>query len=255
MSLADMQRDFRSWLVNASNEAAQRLGAVASIGLPVYQNNYRAQLVGCLEEAFPHVRAWLGDEAFLKAVVTHIDKYPPHAWTLDAYPALFGETLKVMFANNPDIHELAWIELAVSQVFVAADVEPITAQALADVDWDNACLRLTPSLMTHPLTTNAEAIWSALWEKTPTPESEMLETPGGLMVWRRQFTSRLRQLDALEYQALLQVQHDGSFNALCELLVERLGEAEGVEKAGALLASWLCSELIVGVDDSRGEAR
>ncbi len=83
----------------------------------------------------------------------------------------------------------------------------------------------------------------------------MLETPGGLMVWRRQFTSRLRQLDALEYQALLQVQHNGSFNALCELLVERLGEAEGVEKAGALLASWLCSELIVGVDDSRGEAR
>ena len=77
----------------------------------------------------------------------------------------------------------------------------------------------------------------------------MLEHAGGLLVWRRQFTSRLRQVDALELAALQQVQADGSFAGLCEFLVERLGEETGVMRAGEYLATWLGSELIVGVSD------
>ena len=34
---------------------------------------------------------------------------------------------------------------------------------------------------------------------------------------------------------------------LCEFLVERLGEDEGISRAGELLAGWIGSELIVGV--------
>jgi hypothetical protein len=251
MRLAELQRDFRSWLVTASDDAAFRLGADhAAAGLTVYQNNYRAQLVGCLEEAFPRVRQWIGEEAFLAAAIAHIDDHPPHAWTLDAYAVDFGQTLATTFPNNPDVHELAWIEQALSEAFVAPDAEPLTPEALANVDWDAARLRLAPSLVSHVATTNAEGIWSALWEETDPPESEMLEAPAGLIVWRKGYTSRLRQVDALERDALRQLQDDGSFAAFCELLVGRLGDTEGVARAGALLAQWLGSELIVGIEEA-----
>lgn len=250
MTLAELQRDFRNWLTSAAEDSATRLGGGAMAGLDVYQNNYRAQLVGCLEDAFPKVRAWTGDEIFHKAVVTHIDSHPPHAWTLDAYPSGFGETLANLFPKNPDLQELAWIEWSLSEVFVAADATPLSLDALATVDWDTARLSLTPSLRTRVVTTNAESIWSALWEETPVPEGEMLGAPGGLFIWRRQFTSRLKQVGALELEALLQLQQHGSFATLCDWLVERLGETEGVAKAGELLANWLASELITGVEET-----
>jgi len=247
MKLADMQRDFQSWLVDASEEAADRLSVHAAAGLAVYQNNYRTQLVNCLKHTFPNLQTWLGEEEFRNAAIAHIDKYPPHAWTLDAYAEDFGQTLRERFPNNPDIHELAWIELALGEAFVARDAQPLTLDALATVDWDNAKLRLTPSLRVQVMTTNVEAIWSALCEELTPPPSEMLAEAGGLMVWRRQFTSRLREIDGLEYAALVQLQRNGSFVDLCEMLVARLGEEDGVAKAGSLLAGWLGSELIVGV--------
>lgn len=247
MKLADMQRDFQSWLVDASEEAADRLSVHAAAGLAVYQNNYRTQLVNCLKHSFPNLQRWLGEEEFRNAAIAHIDKYPPHAWTLDAYAEDFGQTLRERFPNNPDIHELAWVELALGEAFVARDAEPLSLDALATVDWDNAKLRFTPSLRVQVMTTNVEAIWSALCEELTPPASEMLAEAGGLMVWRRQFTSRLREIDGLEYAALVQLQRNGSFVDLCEMLVARLGEEDGVAKAGSLLAGWLGSELIVGV--------
>lgn len=246
MNLAELQQTFRHWLVSAADESAQRLGNNPA-GLAVYQNNYRAQLVGCLEQAFPNARRWIGEEAFLAACITHIDQQPPHAWTLDAYPEGFHLTLCAVFPHNPDVLELAWIEGALNEAFVAADAQPLPLKTLAGLDWDTAVLQLTPSLRCRALTTNAEAIWSALWQQTPVPEAVMLPQACGLLVWRRQFTSRLRQVDALELQALLHLQADGSFASLCEFLVTHLGEVAGVTQAGEYLATWLGSELIVGV--------
>lgn len=249
MNLAQFQSTFCHWLVSASDESAELLGN-KSAGLAVYQNNYRAQLVGCLEQAFPNLRRWVGEEAFLAASISHIDQHPPHAWTLDAYPEGFHQTLSALFPNNPDVHELAWIESSLNEAFVAADARPLPLEALASVDWDTASLQLTPSLRCHELTTNAEAIWCALWQQTPVPEATMLAEAGGLLVWRRQFISRLRQVDALEFQAVVHLRGDGSFAGLCEFLVGRLGEEEGVARAGELLAGWIASELVVGVAEA-----
>lgn len=246
MNLAEWQHALRDWLVSASDESARLLGH-KDAGLAVYQNNYRAQLMGCLEQAFATLRRWIGDEAFRAASITHIDQHPPHAWTLDAYPEAFHVTLQQVFPRNPDVHELAWIEWALSDAFVAADAQALSVDSLSSVDWDTAVLQLTPSLRCRTLTTNAEAIWSALWQEAPVPEAMMLAEAGGLLVWRRQFTSRLRQVSDLELQALWQLQADGSFAALCEFLVARLGDEAGVTQAGEYLATWLGSELIVGL--------
>ena len=248
MTLAAWQQDFRAWLTDASAAAARRIGPNALRGLSVYQNNYRGQLVECLEHSFPQLRTLLGDDAFLEAAATHIGNHPPHAWTLDAYAYGFGETLSVLYPHNPDLHELAWIENALAEAFVAPDAAPLALDTLASIDWDSAPLRLTPSLRHRIATTNADSIWSAMSENAELPDSEMLAEPGGLIVWRRQFMSCLKRVDAIEYEALLHLQKTASFATLCDMLVERLGDADGVAKAGELLAGWLGSELIAGVD-------
>ncbi|NVM75552.1 hypothetical protein FHW83_001339 [Duganella sp. SG902] len=255
MMLADLQRGFERWLVGAPPDAVLAGvggGPRAMAGLAVYQNNYRAQLVGALEACYPKLRVWLGEEGFRHAAITHVDAHPPHAWTLDAYADGFARTLAALYPHNPDLHELAWIEHALGAAFVAADAPPDTQalapEAMARLDWDTARLRLTPSLRTATALTNSEQVWSALWEARELPDSEMLAEQGGLLVWRRGYRSCLTQVDLLEYEALLQLQSDGGFAALCEWLAARCGEAAGVAKAGELLAAWLASELITDIE-------
>jgi len=242
--LAALQRDFQAWLVRPSDAVGRRLGPPAR--LAVYQNNYRTQLVGCLQESYPQVRRWLGEDVFLAAAVRHIDSRPPHDWTLDAYADGFPDALAEAFPDNPDLHELAWIEHALHAAFVARDAACAPDADWSRVDWETARVRFAPSMRLRAALTNAGVIWEALADGTPCPAGEMLAAPGGLLVWRRGHQCVLRRLDGLEYDALLRLRRDGSFAGLCAWLVERVGEAQGVERAGAFLGGWLAGRLVVG---------
>lgn len=250
MRLAEWQHHFQRWLVAASDDAARHLGDPGTLRLSVYQSNYRSQLIDCLQQSFTQVREWMGDDAFLQAALTHINRHPPHAWTLDAYPHEFGETLASLYPDNPDLHELAWIERALDEAFVARDAACVPASTLAAIDWESASLHFTPSLRVRAATTNADEIWTALCAGASPPEGAMLTEPGGLLVWRRGSTCSLKRVDDVEYEALLHVLRDRSFASLCDKLAARLGEADGIARAGALLATWFASELVTGVEHS-----
>jgi hypothetical protein len=247
MMLLELQRDFRLWLASGSEPAARRLPGAHDAGLAVYQNNYRAQLVACLEASYPLLRERMGHEAFVQLAVKHIALHPPHAWTLDAYADHLETTLEILHPHNPDLHELAWIELALGTAFVAADAEAVGAADLGGVDWDTVRLELTPSLHTRRALTNAAEIWRALSAGSEAPEAAMLGEPAALLVWRSGYQSCLRGADALEAEALAALREHGSFAALCELLAGRLGEEDGLAQAGALLAGWIGAGLITGV--------
>ena len=247
MNLATMQRDFRRWLTTSDDASAQRLAGTDRRGLDVYQNNYRVQLVACLEATYPHLRAFVGDAAFRHAAAVHVKRRPPRAWTLDAYGAGFEATLRAVFPDNPDVHGLAWIEWALATAFVARDAAPLDPGRLARVDWDRARLGFAPSLQMARLTTNAADIWSALQEGGALPEASMLAAPVGVIVWRGGLVACLRVLAAADFEALQLARAAGSFDALCTRLVDRLGTDEGVARAGALLADWIANELLTRV--------
>ncbi|MEH6434725.1 DNA-binding domain-containing protein [Massilia sp. DD77] len=247
MKLDALQRGFQRWLTGAAPEDAARLPGAGSAGLAVYQNNYRAQLVGCLQASYPRVRGHIGDDAFLHAAVRHIAAHPPHAWTLDAYADNFGATLEALFPDNPDVHELAWIEHALGAAFVAADAGPLAADGLAAIDWDTARLELAPALRLRSARTNAAEVWSALDEGASPVDSAMLPEAAGLLVWRSGFTACMRATDAIELAALDALRTHGSFAGVCDLLVERLGAADGTARAGVLLAGWIGAGLVASV--------
>jgi len=246
MTLAQLQRDMQAFLASGSAASAARVSPLRA-GLTVYQNNYRAQLVGCLEQTYPHLRTFMGAEAFHYAAVSHIGRRPPQAWTLDAYGAHFGLTLRELFPDNPDLHELAWIEWSLEAAFIAQDAAPLAASALAGADWDNTGLVFSPSLALAPLRTNAAAIWDALQAGEAAPEASMLEQGAGVAVWRRGFSTSLRVIAPDELAAFASASGPRGFSLLCASLAERLGAEEGIARAGALLAAWLASEMVTGL--------
>ncbi|WP_019832793.1 HvfC/BufC N-terminal domain-containing protein [Sphingomonas sp. PR090111-T3T-6A] len=247
MSLLALQRDFRGWLATEDAGVAARFGEPAQAGLAVYLNNYRGQLMACLSESFETVRAWIGDNAFEGAAALHIDRLPPHSWTLDAYALDFPETLDRLYPEDPEVGELGRLERALGLAFVGPDAAPIEPASLDGIDWDRAVLRLVPTFASFSAATNAGAIWSALSGGAQPPAASLLPQPASIMVWRAGFAPAFRTLEAAEAEALALVAEGRDFGALCASLVARFGEEQGPALAGGFLGQWLADGLIASV--------
>jgi len=247
MSLLNLQRDMRGWLTREDEAITARLGADAGPGLRAYLNNYRAQLVACLEESFARTRDWIGGEAFEHAVIAHIARVPPSSWTLDAYPRDYPATLALLYPNDPEVAELAWLDMALGEAFVGPD-SSVLDEDLTRIDWDRAVLRFTPTLDLAELTTNATAIWSALADDVTPPGVAMLPEAGAMIVWRHAGVSRFRAIGQVERQALLSARQGLTFAALCAAMVDAYGDDDGIVQAGQMLGQWLGDGLIAGIE-------
>lgn len=246
MNLRTLQHGLRDWLTTESIAVQGHCGQGAGAGLTVYLNNYRAQLLACLSESYGTVRAWLGDAAFEAAAATHIDAVPPTSWTLDAYGLDFPATLDGLYPDDPEIGELARLECALGLAFVAPDHEGLGPDALAAVDWDHAVLVFAPSLTTLPAKTNAAAIWSAIAEGIRPSAADLLPASATTLIWRDGLTPAFRTMSASEADALEMLREGHAFGALCQRLVEHLGETEGPAAVGGFLAQWIADGLVIG---------
>ncbi|MEP6784350.1 MAG: DNA-binding domain-containing protein [Sphingomonadales bacterium] len=247
MSLAQTQRTFSAWLRTGAGDDAAHFGPRAQPGLAIYQNNFRSQLASCLEDSFVQTRQWIGGEAFHDAVVHHVGRVPPSSWTLDAYPRDFPATLALLYPDDPEVAELADLELALAEAFVGPDAEPLAAEQIARADWDRAILRFTPMLDLRPSTTNAPDIWAALTEDSMPPTAAILTEAAALSTWRQGETSRFRVVDAVEERGILLARNGLTFAALCTQLVDDLGEAEGIALGGEWLGRWLADGLLIDI--------
>ena len=249
MSLLAFQRDMRDWLLREDMAGVDRIGAAAGPGLAVYQNNYRTQLVACLEMSFPRTRAWIGEDMFLRAAVHHIDSVPPSSWTLDAYGRDFPATLAQLHPDDAEIAEIAGIELALEELFVAADSPAVGLDGLGGVDWDRAVLTFAPSIDLLHLNTNGLAIWSALIDQKEPPTPQYLETPDVALLWRQGEQCRIRCVDDAELQVLLKARCGMTFGTLCRDVAQLLGEETSMTLVGRWLGLWLSDHMVVAIDD------
>ncbi|MFD1106420.1 DNA-binding domain-containing protein [Sphingobium olei] len=249
MSLLALQRDMRAWLVHADMAAATRIQPSAEPGFAVYQNNYRSQLVACLESSFARTRAWIGEDRFLQAAVHHIDDVPPSSWTLDAYAHDFPVTLARLYPDDEEIPEIACLELGLEELFVSADSPAVRIDRLNDVEWDRAVLTFQRSIDLVALKTNAFVIWSALGAGEEPPASRYLNTPETALLWRQDEQCRIRIIDASELCALLDVRSGMAFGQVCRNIMRRFGEEHGVALIGQWLALWLSTGMIAAIDD------
>jgi hypothetical protein len=246
MPLAELQRGFCDWLVDAPTDFARRIGDRAAEGLKVYQNNYRSQLVACLGETFEHLHAWLGDEAFADAARAHIQRNPPYGWTLGIFGEGFDRTLATLYPDDPEVAELAWLEWSLAQAFTGPDAEGVAPVELTGIDWDTARLICAPTMRMRAATTNAGAIWSALSAGEAPPAAALLPERGAMLVWRNQLTPCFRTIEADEQKALERIAAGTGFGEMCAQLAAQAGEA-GIQLAGIMLGQWLRDRVVIGV--------
>jgi hypothetical protein len=248
LPLAALQQQFCAWLREPDDDRARAMASALRVGpaIVVYQNNYRVSLVDALRETHKRCAAWLGDDAFAAAAAHHIDAHPPRDWTIDAYGSTFHATLRDLWPDDPEVAELALIDRAVGDAFVAADAVPIAASALAGVDWDHAVIHLVPSLRLLSLRSNADALWLALVAEEPAPAVTISDAPGTVMVWRQGFEPVMRRADATETLMVERALAGVSFAQICEELASSGDPAEAVTRAGTVLGRWLGEALVAG---------
>ena len=248
MSLAAMQEMFLDGLADPEERDSLVLADTASAGYAIYRNAYRTVLVDALKETFPRTLAYTGDEPFQAAAAHHLIQTPPSSWSLDHAGRGFDAVLAELFAENPEVAELAALEWAMHTMFVAADVGSLNvsgfAQATAtfvESDWATMQLRMIP------LATVACRYDLLSWWKDADTSPQRLDTPMHASVWREDERPVFIAIDESEAQALAMIRQGASFGTLCERLLQTLPEAEAVPLAGTYLQNWLHRGWLAGV--------
>ncbi|PTS88617.1 MULTISPECIES: HvfC/BufC N-terminal domain-containing protein [unclassified Caulobacter] len=244
MSLLAIQRGLRDHILANQSGQSEGVSARGAAGLAVYRHAYRAQLVACLRDTFEQTWSWLGDDGFDAAALSHIVAHPPCGWTLDAYGEDFPETLTGLYPDDPEVAELAWLDWSLRRAFDGPDADPITPEALAEVDWESAVLTLPPTLTIGEVITNSAAIWGALTGGEAPPAVERLPAPAAIRVWRQGLSPQYRSIDAFERQALAMALDGYTFARLCEQLGGPDDAERTVARVGGLLGTWLQDGLV-----------
>ena len=241
MTLAASQRAFVAE-ITASDDAA----APSSLGLEIYRNAYRARLLGVLETSFETTRRWVGEDPFSAAAAHYVLVYPSLTWTLDAYGAQFPAELEVLFAQDGEVAELAWLEWQMQQAFAAPDLPELSATGLAsarlaDADWEQLCFSMAAGFSARPISHDCTGLWQALRDHDPCDYSLQPAEPGVLVVWRNALSPHYRVLGPDEFAALDHLADGGTFGGALAV-----SDADDPARFGAWFAQWLSEGLFGG---------
>lgn len=230
-------------------------GARQAAGMEIYRNNYRVALVEALKDTFERTARWVGEDAFRQAAAHHVIVNPPTSWTLDEAGDGFAETLAELFAGDPEVAELGWVEEAMHRVFSGEDAAPLNAAGFAEAtgafaaeDWEGLRLTFMPRIATRLVRHDVAAIWQTLGEDRPTVPDHALARPiarpMACHVYREGEQPVFVLAPAHEAEGLSAMQRGATFGQLCALLTEQFEPDAAAAEAGSMLGRWLHMGLI-----------
>ena len=250
ITLAERQSDMMGSLLDDQRALPDGWTSRHAAGLDIYRNNYRTALVEALRSTFERTERLVGKETFDRAAAHHLITCPPSSWTLDLAGAGFSETCAELFANDPEVAELAWLEWAMHLAFVVRNTQPLTAEAFlgaaaefGEEEWAGLTLLFVPSIVTAETRHDLKQLWSSLNGTAQEPVIAAFEEPHTTIVWREGERPVFISVSQAEGRALAAMIDGASYGAACEALVAEAGP-EGIELAGAMLQRWLTEGLI-----------
>ncbi|MEE4540017.1 MAG: DNA-binding domain-containing protein [Erythrobacter sp.] len=240
MNLARLQRTFLAGLGDPGEGDCTAVLRSAADGFAIYRNAYRTTLIDTLRETFPRTLDYVGEASFRAAAAHHFITTPPSSWSLDHAGERFSETLTDLFADNPEAGELAALEWAMHEVFVAPDCEPLEAadfaaatESFTDEDWSNVQLVLAP-FATVPCSFDLLRWWQA-----PRANPKRLLAPHQAIVWREEERPVFVIIERQEASALCDIARGATFGAVCERLTKITNQEEAIVTAASYLQKWL----------------
>lgn len=162
---------------------ALRAETAPSDGLGIYHFHRRANFAQALALAFPVVERLVGEAYFRQLAAIHQTHHPSRSGDLHPAGAAFAATVRRYGASGDYawIADVAEIEWAWQQAFVAADAPCLEAAALAakpQTCWPDLRLRLHPSLSLLESPWPVRSIWEAHRDRASTPPEIRLDRGG-----------------------------------------------------------------------------
>jgi hypothetical protein len=215
--------------------------------IEIYSTAYFQRLLECLKENFPATLAVVGEIEFGELVREYLVANPPAEPSIDWAGRRFARFLasQSRIFQPPFLPDLAGLEWAISEVFVAPDCEALNAvdlRKIAPESWPRLLLRMIP----------ASGILECGWRVADVRRaiensgqwSDPAREPTAIIIWRRAGQVYFRELEVAENAALKVVSSGATFDRLCETLAERLGDENPVEAINHLFARWITDGLL-----------
>lgn len=255
--LPRIQGDFQSYLLSGESAAIEQ-HVVGTRKVPVatrlgiYGDGYRSRLIEALEASFPVLSQLLGEEDFGTLGTAYVVSHDSPFFSIRYYGNGLADFLATdpAYAGAPVLAEVARWEWAMSEVFDAADADPIGPEALARVvpeRWAELRFDWHPSVRRLALAWNAPQIWKAVSDEAEPPEVELSAEPVEWLLWRQELRTYFRSLQPAEVTALEAARTGESFGELCATLSAQIGEAQAPARAAGFLKDWVESGMIVAV--------
>lgn len=253
--LAEQQRTFIELLLDDSHPMPQGWD---SDRIAIYRNAYRSRVVDAIRDTYPRTQHWVGEDPFRRAAIHHVITHPPASWTLDAVGEDFSVTLGDLFAADPEVSELAWLEWAMHVCFVSTDDGPVDIEAFSrattgfkDSDWASMRLQFIPGTQVREVAHRIDALWTALGgmqHGTPDrPPCTAVRERSGCVVWRQGLTPVVSIVDERETMMLNCLLERSTYGEACNELAATFGAETAVSDAGAMLGRWLQRGMLAGV--------
>jgi hypothetical protein len=255
--LPRIQGDFQSYLLGGDSAGieqhvvgTQKVPVATRLG--IYGDGYLSRLVEALEANFPILSKLLGEEDFGALGTAYVRSHDSPFFSIRYYgDGLAGfVAADPAYSGAPVLADLARWEWAMTEVFDAADAEPIATDALARVapeSWAGLRFDWHPSVHRLALAWNAPQIWKAVSDDAEPPEVAFSAEPVEWVLWRQDLRTYFRSLQPAEAAALDAAREGQSFGELCAVLSDEIGEAQAPAKAAEFLRNWVDSGLIVAV--------
>lgn len=251
MSLAELQSRFIAALRSDDAPLPETWQGEEKVRFTIYRNAYRSRLIDAMRETFPRTVRLVGDQAFAAAATHHLIQYLSASWTIDDAGTGFELTVAELFPEDPDVAELAWIEWAMQEAFVARDAQPLdelafteTTAGFVDADWGSLRLQFVPGIAVRHVRHDWLTLWRMLdvdGDATKARTLPPLAQPKGCVVWREDLRPLFALVDSAELEALESMINGGSYAQACGRMVDRLGEAKALQLAGEMLVRWLAN--------------
>ncbi len=218
----------------------------------IYAGMYVARLHEVMKEDYPATAAVLG-QSFAEIVREYLVAYPPKK------PSVFfaGQSFPAFLRSHPIcrrmpyLADLAALERAMVEVFVAPDVAPLDEAALRAIsaaDWPRLRMRTVSALRLFEVQWRVAAllrdVQSGRRPKKPRRGKKFL------LVWRIGGRVYFRETDAAEAAALKLLGRGATFDRVCEKLAGARRDAGSVKFIMATLRRWLREGVIARLGPS-----
>lgn len=255
-SLAELQELFQQAVMDGDDAILDRIcdnsRTTRDVLLGVYRHAYAARLVEVLTIEYPHLQAYLGAPKFDQMARAYLKKHPSQTqnarWFGRHLPAFLAED--GAFRDRQELADLARLEFALSVAFDAEDAAVLGLENLAAFkpdDWARLVFERHPSAQLVRVTTDAMALWMAMKEGAPVPQSlDVGEHGQQILVWRQETMPKLRIAEPEEAMVWQEAQLGLPFGALCEMVATFAEPETAAVRAAQYLQGWVTCGMLSG---------